>query len=316
MTATGTLWLQVELELEAAHAELAGPLLVQLGASGWEQRDSTTMLGARPGRARLVAWLPAEAGAPEQVRASLARRVADALCAGSSTPRPAQGAQLAPPTVQVRAVADPGWAHEYRRFFHAVPVGRRLLVRPPWEPVPAGSERAVLTLDPGLAFGTGTHPTTRLCLEVIERDPPAALLDVGCGSGILCIAAALLGTPRSLGVDVDPVAVEVARDNARHNGVGALVRFDETPLHELEGRFSLVVANILAPILLAIGPHLLPRVAPGGRLVLSGLLEREADRVAAAFSGWGAEVLERRRALDDGGEPWAALTLRARASTP
>lgn len=309
MTTPGALWLQVELEVEPSLAGRAGLLLTAFGAAGWEQRDASTLLDADEGRVLLLAWLPAASAAPEQVRASLAARVAGAWGAAGAP------GGAAPPRVSVRPVADPGWAQEYRRFFRSVPVGRRLLVRPPWEPAPPDGARAVLTLDPGLAFGTGTHPTTRLCLEVIERAPPVALLDVGCGSGILCIAAALLGTERALGVDIDPVAVEVATENAGLNGVGGAASFESTPVAELEGLFPLVVANMLAPILLRIGAHLLPRVARGGRLVLSGLLDHEAERVLAAFAGWGGELLERHEGLDDGGETWVALVLRPSAAS-
>ncbi len=161
-----------------------------------------------------------------------------------------------------------------------------------------------------MAFGTGQHETTWLCLERVDAmcldgGAPDALLDVGCGTGILAIAAVLLGVGRVDGVDVDATAVACARDNVEANGVSARVHLSTTPIGQVDGRYPVVVANIMAHILEAMAAELVARVAPGGLLVLSGILEEQVDRVLATFSALGA--VETARAQR--GE-WVRLDLR------
>jgi ribosomal protein L11 methyltransferase len=168
--------------------------------------------------------------------------------------------------------------------FAPLRVAERLWIVPTWcEPVDA---RAVnLVLDPGLAFGTGSHPTTRLCLRWLERHVRGGerVLDYGCGSGILAIAASRLGAGQVLGVDIDPDAVAASRDNAGRNGVDATFC---VPAADPGGEFDLVAANILANPLTVLAPAIAARVRPGGRLVLAGLLEAQAAEVAAAYAPW------------------------------
>ena len=178
-------------------------------------------------------------------------------------------------------LADQDWERSWLEHFHPVEVGRRLWVCPSWlEPV---DEEAVnLRIDPGLAFGAGTHATTRLCLEYLsgmELDG-LAVIDFGCGSGILAIAALLLGAQHATGVDVDPRALEASLENARRNGVEA--RF---AVAEAEGAEAadVVVANILAPTLVELAPLLTALVKPGGVLLLSGILEGQREEVESRF---------------------------------
>ena len=155
---------------------------------------------------------------------------------------------------------------------------------PSWHTAP-DPDAIVLVLDPGMAFGTGSHPTTRLCLEWLERTvtPGVSVLDYGCGSGILAIAAARLGATDVLGVDIDPQAVTAARNNAERNGVD--VRFDDSAA-EIRGQFDLVVANILSNPLKALAPAICSHVRPGGRLALSGILAAQAEELIAAYAPW------------------------------
>ncbi len=197
------------------------------------------------------------------------------------------GARLGrvPPAGETRAVADQDWVRATQAQFAPVRIAERLWIVPSWcaAPEPAAIN---VTLDPGLAFGTGTHPTTRLCLEwLATRLPPAAtVLDYGCGSGILAIAAAKLGAAHVTGVDIDAQAVEAARANAAANGVAG----DFLPADGLapSASFDVVVANILANPLRLLAPALAVRTRPGGRIVLSGVLAEQAGEVAAAYAPW------------------------------
>lgn len=182
-------------------------------------------------------------------------------------------------------VEDRDWVRAWLEHWHPLRFGARLWVTPAEKrgeiPDP---EALVMVLDPGLAFGTGTHPTTALCLEWMEAVPlqGATVLDYGCGSGILAIAACLYGAQRVIAVDIDPQALQATRQNAETNGVADRIETwlpHETP----ESTVEVVLANILAGPLVRLAPELLGRLRPGGRLVLAGLLDRQADEVRAAY---------------------------------
>lgn len=171
--------------------------------------------------------------------------------------------------------------------FKPMPFGQRLWIVPSWHDAP-DPEAANLMLDPGLAFGTGTHPTTALCLEWLDGQDVngCQVIDYGCGSGILGLAALLLGAEHVIGVDTDPQALEASRDNARRNQV-ADDRLDlYLPADEPDTRADIMLANILAQPLISLAPHLASLVKPGGRLVLSGILSNQARDVMAAYEPW------------------------------
>ena len=186
-------------------------------------------------------------------------------------------------------VAGLDWAHAWKAHFHAFPVGQRLWVRPSWVEAAKPEGRVELVLDPGMAFGTGQHGTTRLCLEWLDAriDPEQApeVLDYGCGSGILAIAAAKLGASRVLAVDNEAEALEATRANAAANEVGDRVEVAEVPGGLADrGPFPRVVANILSQTLIELSDAITAQVAPGGEVALSGILKGHADRVQDAFS--------------------------------
>ena len=196
------------------------------------------------------------------------------------------------------------WRERWRAFHRPVVVGERLTVRPPWEP-PAETPLEIV-IDPGRAFGTGAHASTRLCLELLLELPSTGpLLDAGCGSGVLAIAAAKLGFGPVLALDDDPAAVATAGANAGLNAVEVEVRRMDLRTEPLPPAAT-ITANLLAPLLRQLAPRLATAVSPSGRVIASGLLGAEADAVAAAFATSG--LTERTRAERAG---WAALVLGA-----
>jgi ribosomal protein L11 methyltransferase len=191
-----------------------------------------------------------------------------------------------------REVADQDWERAWLDQYRPMRFGRRLWITP-WnlEPEDAGDDAVIVRLDPGLAFGTGTHPTTALCLEWLDALADAGVLqdrdvlDFGCGSGILAIAALKLGAARAVGVDNDPQALTASRDNAERNGVGDRLEVF-LPDREPIARYPIVVANILASALDALAPRLAERVAAGGRIALSGILAGQEPELLARYSEW------------------------------
>lgn len=199
----------------------------------------------------------------------------------------------------IRRVADEDWVRLTQSQFAPVDITPHFWIVPSWHEPPAEA-RQVIRLDPGLAFGTGTHPTTRMCLRWIAGRSLAGLrvLDYGCGSGILAIGAAKHGATDIVAVDIDPAAVESTRINAANNHVSLL-----TGLPDLaQGPFQVVLANILATPLKVLAPLLCSHVAPGGQLVLAGILERQADELQAAYAPWAQLVVTDR---EDG---WILMT--------
>jgi len=218
---------------------------------------------------------------------------------------------------EVAPLLDEAWASAWQQSFPPRLVGRRLRVLPPWldgdgaEPAPGAQDRVTVVIEPGRAFGTGHHGTTEGCLVLLEEAlaaaPGAAVLDIGTGTGILAIAALRLGAPRVLAIDLDPDAVAATRVNAERNGcAGLTVRLAEPP--EIDEAAPIVVANLLTHSHLALAAQYARLVAPGGQLVLGGMLEDEDDRVTVALAAAGFE--RRARVALEG---WASLRLAAPA---
>ena len=209
----------------------------------------------------------------------------------------------------VRRVEDRVWEREWLKDFKPRRHGRRLWICPGGQPPPPGedSDAVIVWLDPGLAFGTGTHATTALCLEWLDEVPLAGarLLDVGSGSGILAVAALKLGAGHALAIDIDPQALIASRENAERNGVADRLAVRDAALPWGSG-YDIVVANILAEPLLQLSGAIAGAIRPGGGIVLSGLLASQADAVAAAYAPW--FDTEAARIRDD----WAALAGRRR----
>jgi ribosomal protein L11 methyltransferase len=193
---------------------------------------------------------------------------------------------LAPHLIQTAEVPDRLWEREWLKDFHALRFGARLWVCPSHETV-SDPDAVVVRLDPGLAFGTGTHPSTALCLEWLDAHvtAPVRVIDYGCGSGILALAAARLGASAVHCFDIDPQALSATRDNARGNDVVHLVRVHEAAA-TLPRQVDLLLANILSRPLCALAPAFADLVAPGGRLLLAGLMRHEVPEVTDAYAAW------------------------------
>jgi ribosomal protein L11 methyltransferase len=193
----------------------------------------------------------------------------------------------AAPTYTTRAVADADWVRLTQSQFEPIHIGKNIWVVPSWHEAP-DPDGLILEVDPGLAFGTGSHPTTRLCMEWLEAHPAPgrSVLDYGCGSGILAMVARKLGAADVAGVDIDPQAIESARLNAERNhcAIDFYVPDDFVASARGASKFDIVVANILSSPLKLMAPMLSGRVAPGGALILSGVLARQAEEVAAAYA--------------------------------
>jgi ribosomal protein L11 methyltransferase len=284
-------WVALRIEVAASAADAVVNFLVERGAGGVLTDDVLDSDGVL--RVRLEAHVARDDGdaLAADVRAYLAElsRLDATWTAGA---------------VELAPVPAVDWVAVFRNHHAPIAIGRRLLVAPPWD-VPDPGDRELLVLEPGMAFGTGQHATTRTCLEEIEAlvldGGVASALDVGTGSGILAAALARLGVPHVVAFDVDPAVLPLARALLDQNGA-THVRLFGGVARGVRGRFDLVVANILADTLVAEAPALDAVTAPGGRLVLSGLLADQVDRVLAAFPGW-------RLAATRADDPWRTLRL-------
>jgi ribosomal protein L11 methyltransferase len=222
------------------------------------------------------------------------------------------------PEASYKQIADQNWMDAWKQHYKPIAIGKRLIIIPAWMDSP-DPNRVAIKIDPGMAFGTGTHPTTQLCLELMEKaisdiqgsNNGFRMIDVGCGSGILSIAAVRLGATSALGVDIDADSIVNARENADTNRVGNELILGVGSVQEiLEGRFAyhkapLVVANILAPVIIRLfNAGLAELVEDGGALILSGILDEQAASVIAAAEAKGLHLTERRQMGD-----WVALTM-------
>jgi ribosomal protein L11 methyltransferase len=216
------------------------------------------------------------------------------------------------PRIRWRVIKDRNWNSSWHRFFTPQKIGKSFWVTAPWTAPPLRRRRHVITIEPGMAFGTGTHATTRGCLEFIEKVAPSfhgkgfSALDVGTGSGILAIALAKSGAKRVLAVDVDPLALKVARGNLRCNGVEKKVHLSGAKLSRIKARFPVVVANLTAETIIGQATALGKRVAPAGCVILSGILHPKTKQVVKQFAGE-FKVIRRKREKE-----WVTLLLRKR----
>ena len=283
-------WLEVSVAVENEVAEVVAEVLsryayrgvaIEAGPDGWNT-----------GPVVVRAYLPVDDQLPANKR-----RVEEALWhLGQIRPVPAP---------VFHPVAEVDWVEAWKERLDVLRVGRRIVIRPSWRDYVPQPEDVVVQLDPGMAFGTGLHPTTQMCLVTLEdlTRPGATVLDLGTGSGILAIAAAKLGAGRVLAVDNDPVAVKAARSNVIANGVRGTVSVVGGSLDGVPGSYDLVVVNILARVIVEmVQEGLATRMTPRGRLIATGIIDNQEPDVVAVLERTGL-ILEERRQTDD----WVCL---------
>jgi ribosomal protein L11 methyltransferase len=198
--------------------------------------------------------------------------------------------QVRSPELTISRIADQDWGRNWQRFFRPDRVTGKLSIWPAWEPVPVSINGHVIRIDPGPAFGTGRHSTTRMCLEAMEKIVPAeswTLLDVGTGSGILAMYGAMLGAKRIIAIDTDPEALRWAKQNIELNGLTGSIEFSSMPIEKLEDPCSVVVANLILGEILDIFPNFPRLLKPDGILILSGILEDQVEQVKGVLEPYG-----------------------------
>jgi ribosomal protein L11 methyltransferase len=305
-------WLELAVEADVEAVEAVSEILGRAAHGGTSVEPAFELvdegLGARldPSRPAIVrAYIPArDRAAAERTAAEVAEALGHLQAFGL---RPIGD-------LRTRIVEEADWADAWKAYFPVMRVGRRLVIRPTWRRHRRAPDDVVLALDPGMAFGTGLHPTTRLCLAGVESLADrgvltgARVLDVGCGSGILAIAALKLGAATAVGLDTDPIAIEATTANARRNALVRRIRAREGSLPSGEAPFDVVLANLIAGVLVPLADGLRRELRPAGHLLASGIfVDREGD-VRAAFEAVGLEVTGRTAEGD-----WVALEAVRRA---
>lgn len=304
-------WLELTVQAHPEAIESVSELLNQHTPGGVaieepiELFDEGQEYRVVPGKPVLVhAYLPID-GREEEAR----QRIAEGLWHFSSLGSHFVG------ELSIRTINEEDWANAWKDYFHVTHIGQRLVIRPSWREYTPKAHEVVLTLDPGMAFGTGLHPTTRMCLEQVEKRVHAGMkvLDVGTGSGILAIAAAKLGAESVYAIDNSSVAVESARANVEMNNLGGRIEvvlgvLDEVEARRMAGQYDLVIANIIAHVIGSIAPQLAQVVSPTGLLVVSGIIEARRSDAEDPLLAADLELVEQVM-IDD----WMALVLRRRS---
>jgi ribosomal protein L11 methyltransferase len=298
-----TNWLEVSLTVNGELAEAVADVLGRFAPNGVVTEQAVDFLndedeGTATGDITVRAYLPVD----EQIDETR-RKLEEALYyLGMIQPLPAPA---------FTPIADQNWMEAWKTRYQPIPVGKRLIIVPVWLDSPE-PERIAIKIDPGMAFGTGTHPTTQLCLDLLEKVDVtnAQVIDVGCGSGILSVAALKLGAKIALGVDIDEAAIVNSRENAENNGINSeAFQLGIGSVAEIRaGKFPfaaapLVLANILAPVLIRLfDAGMAELIAPGGAIILSGILEHQAEAVVAAAQKHGLKLADQLQIND-----WVAL---------
>ncbi|MGD2207220.1 MAG: 50S ribosomal protein L11 methyltransferase [Anaerolineae bacterium] len=318
-------WLEISVTTDGEAAEAVTELFnrhVQGGAvieTPVDPLEPESDVGQQPHTVIVKGYLPLD-GTAHELRSRLEEGLWH-LCQIYPIPEPV-----------FRELAESDWLDAWKRQYHRLRVGRRIVIVPAWEeytPETDEADQVVIHLEPGMAFGTGLHPTTRLCLEALEAHltPGDSVLDVGTGSGILAIVAAKLGARSVLALEADPRAVTVAQENTAANGVAEQVAVRhgslpggaprgraprqfgaEGPLEMLDsGQFDLVLVNILAPVIIGMSESLATRTRPEGLLIAAGLTKDQEDTVRHAFQTGGLQIIERAQEKD-----WVSLVAQRR----
>lgn len=271
-------WLEIKVEIPRAFTELVSAFLFSQGSTGFIQEKISR------NKERLIAYFPEERSFNEIERG---------VCSYFSTLGEFPSFKW-----QSKIIKEERWAESWKSNFHLVKISPHLVIKPPWENYHKRQKEIVLQINPGLAFGTGTHETTQMCLRFLDKlipgfFPQPYLLDVGTGSGILAIAALKLGAKKILAIDIDPLALEAAQENAKLNKITKGINFCLASPDQVSGKFNLVVANLLPQELLAAKDSLVARVSQRGALIISGFLKKQKKEISSAFAEYGLKVWQK-----------------------
>lgn len=289
-------WLEIRILVPESLQEEAGIFLTGWSGRGVVLEEPEEATGSR--RIGVRAYVPRAEFSPE-LRQDLMAYL-DRLAA------------LGYPPVEVeqRLIVEEDWERAWQKYFRPQRLSQRFVVCPPWEEYQPTGEELILKIYPGMAFGTGRHPSTWLCLHLLEevardwfRRPTPQVLDVGTGTGILGLAAARLGG-RVLAIDIDPEALAAARENILLNELQEVMRADEIPLHRIRQQFDLILANLTAPDLLGLAEALVGRLLPGGHLIISGFLRSDQPQINLRFASQGLQHQASRQKEDWVAEVW------------
>ena len=288
-------WAQITVEAKEESADAVTNVLAEAGCAGTaECRSCDRVSGAC---ASVAGYLPVD-DRLERSLESIRTRVRQ---------MPGFGLELASEEIAVTWVEDEEWATAWKKFFKPLRFGR-VVIKPTWEEFEARPGDVIVEIDPGMAFGTGNHPTTALCLLILQDYVKGgeSVLDVGTGSGILAIAAAKLGAARVKGLDIDPVAIAAAEKNVSQAGMGDMIELavEDSP-RAFNGTADIVVANIIPNVIIAMAGDLRDKVKPGGTLITSGIIGERAEEVKSKLRSLGLDTLETRESAD-----WVAIVSR------
>jgi ribosomal protein L11 methyltransferase len=278
-------WTQIRVEIHPNLLDAVSNFLIEQGSPGVSQEKVSGSPG--PKRERLVAYFPGRL--PIRPIRKKIRAYVSQLCRN----------QRSSFTLSQKRVVDPGWGEAWKEYFKPLRISPHFVVKPPWEPYRPKQKDVVIEIDPGMAFGTGSHPTTRMCLQILEEviqngANVRSVLDVGTGSGILAIAARKMGVKHIVAIDIDPVAIKGARENAALNKVNTGIHFRIGSPEGVRRTFDLVLANLLPQELLGLVPDLARRVAPGGAVIVSGFLRKQKGEIVKAMEKERLEIQDSR----------------------
>ncbi len=297
-------WIELTVSTTSIASDLISETLIAEGATGtmvedradvpdpskpngyWEIIDPA-MIDNMPEDVRVHAWFEPGAGFPDKLSALKARY--------QSLLESSPGFDVGTLEITLQNVADTDWNEVWKRFYKPFHAGERLVVKPTWEPYTPSETDLVIEMDPGMAFGSGTHETTGMCLALLEKvvTPGCHVIDVGTGSGILAIGAALLGAESVLAIDIDPNAVKVARENIAHNRLSGRIDVREgNLLDEQATTCDICVANIIADVIIGFASPLKAHIHPGGYFICSGIIRQREEEVLHALENAGYTIME------------------------